>query len=60
MISFVSRPINQLLLNCNYSLLAKLTWSGDNEGAVRSFSRAATCPPVYNTRQRFHAASSYC
>ena len=40
--------------NCNYILFIKLPWPGDSEGTLRSSSQAATCPPVYHTRQRLH------
>ena len=37
--------------NCNYILFTKLPWPG---GTFRSLSQAATCPPVYHTRQGLH------
>ena len=40
--------------NCNYILFTKLPWPGDSEGTFWSSSQAATCPPVYHTRRRFH------
>ena len=40
--------------NCNHISFTKLPWPGDSEGTFRSSSQAATCPPVYHTRRRFH------
>ena len=40
--------------NCNYILLAELTWPGDNEWTIRSSSQAATSPPGYHTRLSLH------
>ena len=40
--------------NCRYILFTKLPWPEDSEGAFRSSSQAATCPPVYHTRRRLH------
>ena len=40
--------------NCNYILFTKLPWPRDSEGTFWSSSQAATCPPVYHTRQRLH------
>ena len=40
--------------NCNYILFTKLPWPEDSEGTFWSLSQAATCPPVYHTRQRLH------
>ena len=52
----VRRHLHCNYCNCNYILYTKLPWSGDSEGTIRSSSEAATCPPVYHTRQRLHTA----
>ena len=40
--------------NCSYILFTKLLWPRDSEGTFRTSSQAATCPPIYHTRQRLH------
>ena len=42
------------------SLLTKLTWPGNSKETLQSSNQAATCPPVYNARQRLHTAPFYC
>ena len=41
-------------------LFTKLPWPWDSEGAFRSPRQAATGPPVYHTRRRFHFCPFYC
>ena len=45
--------------DCNYILFSEF-WPEDSEGTFRSSSQAATCPPVYHTRWRFHTVPLQC
>ena len=41
-------------------LFTKLPWPGENEGASRFLSQAATCPSVYHKQWRLHTVPFYC
>ena len=42
------------------SLVSKLSWSGDGEGAFRSLSQTTTFIPVYHTHWRLYTVPFYC
>ena len=51
---FFQCPLQKTYCNCNCISFTKLPWPGDSEGTFWSSSQAATCQPVYHTRQRLH------